>query len=160
MLAGDPAEAVDKAEEFLKQQPLSTYYDEVALPALRLAQGDVERGVLDLAQSERIGVISEVIDDLSDKEDRMPAESTTDAEANAALESVGEAPADLPSVDKTALATLWKTSTPAVCVGARGPLDEGAAIMVAQLLQKHGIPARVKSTNSLGTASEDGVQVI
>ncbi len=131
------------------------------MPALRLAQGDVERGVLDLEQSERIkGVISEVIDDLSDKGDRMPAGSTTDAEANAALESVGEAPADLPNVDKTALATLWKTQTPAVCVGARGPLDEGAAIMLAQLLQKHGISARVESTNSIGTASEDGVQVI
>ena len=32
MLAGDPAEAVDKAEEFLKERPLSTYYDDVALP--------------------------------------------------------------------------------------------------------------------------------
>jgi hypothetical protein len=35
MLAGDPAEAVDKAEEFLKERPLSTYYDEVALPGLK-----------------------------------------------------------------------------------------------------------------------------
>jgi predicted PurR-regulated permease PerM len=36
MLAGDPAEAVDKAEEFLKERPLSSYYDDVALPGLRL----------------------------------------------------------------------------------------------------------------------------
>ena len=34
MLAEDPAEAVDKAEEFLKDKALSTYYDEVALPGL------------------------------------------------------------------------------------------------------------------------------
>jgi predicted PurR-regulated permease PerM len=31
MLAADPAEAVDHAEEFLKEKPLSVYYDEVAL---------------------------------------------------------------------------------------------------------------------------------
>ena len=30
MLAEDPAEAVDKAEEFLKERPLSIYYDDVA----------------------------------------------------------------------------------------------------------------------------------
>lgn len=44
MLAEDPAEAVDKAEEFLKERSLSSYYDEVALPGLKLAQNDVLRG--------------------------------------------------------------------------------------------------------------------
>ena len=44
MLAEDPAEAVDKAEEFLKERPLSTYYDEVALPGLKLAQKDIGAG--------------------------------------------------------------------------------------------------------------------
>jgi hypothetical protein len=54
MLAEDPAEAVHKAEEFLKERPLSTYYDEVALPGLKLAQKDVARGALHRARSERI----------------------------------------------------------------------------------------------------------
>ena len=54
MLAEDPAEAVDKAEEFLKERPLSIYYDEVALPGLKLAQNDIARGALDRAQSEKI----------------------------------------------------------------------------------------------------------
>jgi hypothetical protein len=31
MLAGDPTEAAEKAEEFLKERSLSSYYDEVAL---------------------------------------------------------------------------------------------------------------------------------
>jgi hypothetical protein len=30
MLAGDPTEAAEKAEEFLKERSLSSYYDEVA----------------------------------------------------------------------------------------------------------------------------------
>src|SRR4051812_45389171 len=47
MLAGDPTEASAKAEEFLKERSLSSYYDEVALRGLQLAQADAERGALD-----------------------------------------------------------------------------------------------------------------
>src|SRR6201987_4613385 len=69
MLAEDPAEAVDKAEEFLKDRPLSTYYDDVALPGLKLAQNDVTRGALDRVQAERIkAAVLEVVDDLSDQD--------------------------------------------------------------------------------------------
>ena len=46
MLAGDPTEAAEKAEEFLKERSLSSYYDEVALKGLQLAQADAERGAL------------------------------------------------------------------------------------------------------------------
>jgi len=46
-LAGDPAEAADVAEEFLKERSLSAYYDEVALQGLRLARADSLRGVVD-----------------------------------------------------------------------------------------------------------------
>jgi hypothetical protein len=54
MLAEDPAEAVDKAEEFLKERPLSTYYDDVALPGLKLAQNDIARATIDRARIEKI----------------------------------------------------------------------------------------------------------
>ena len=47
MLAGDPTEASEKAEEFLKERSLSSYYDEVALKGLQLAQADAQRGALD-----------------------------------------------------------------------------------------------------------------
>src|SRR5258706_15153256 len=40
MLAGDPTEAAEKAEEFLKERSLSSYYDDVALKGLQLAQVD------------------------------------------------------------------------------------------------------------------------
>ena len=38
MLADDPAEALDNAEQFLKERPLAAYYDEVALKGLKLAR--------------------------------------------------------------------------------------------------------------------------
>jgi hypothetical protein len=58
MLANDPHEAADQAEQFLKERSLSAFYDEVAIPGLALAQVDLSHGLLDadkLAQI-RIGV--------------------------------------------------------------------------------------------------------
>src|SRR5215213_3836300 len=43
MRAGEPAGAAERAEEFLKQRSLSSYYDEVALKGLQLAQADAAR---------------------------------------------------------------------------------------------------------------------
>ena len=53
MLAGDPTEAAEKAEEFLKERSLSYYDDEVALKGLQLAQADAERGSLDRSAKQR-----------------------------------------------------------------------------------------------------------
>jgi predicted PurR-regulated permease PerM len=106
MLAADPAEAVDQAEEFLKEKPLSAYYDEVALKGLKLAQNDIARGSLDPPRIEKIkAAVSELVDDLAEQEDRSPAGTPThDAEAAAAVETVENAHApDLPVVEKTAL---------------------------------------------------------
>lgn len=47
MLAGDPAEAVEQAEAFIKSEPLVDYYDDVVIEALRLAQADADRGTLE-----------------------------------------------------------------------------------------------------------------
>ena len=44
MLAGDPDEAHSQAEHLLRDRPLSSYYDEVALKGLRLASIDAAAG--------------------------------------------------------------------------------------------------------------------
>ena len=63
MLAGDESEVVDQAEQFLKTNSLVNYYDEVALPALLMAQVDLRRGVLDEQRQRRIKeTIEEVIE--------------------------------------------------------------------------------------------------
>ncbi len=74
MLAGDASEVVDQAEQFLKTNSLIDYYDEVALPALLMAQVDLRRGVLDEPRQRRIKeTIDEVIEDLSDHVDQPAA---------------------------------------------------------------------------------------
>jgi len=155
MLAEDPAEAVDKAEEFLKERPLSSYYDDVALPGLRLAQNDVARGALDRDQTGAIKAsVAEVVDDLIDQDDRTPvSETTRDAEAAAALENSNDPASDLPVVEKDELAPEWQSETPVLCAPGRGPLDEAVAIILTQLLNKHGLGARVEGVEAIASTN-------
>jgi predicted PurR-regulated permease PerM len=153
MLAEDPAEAVEKAEEFLKERPLLTYYDEVALPGLKLAQNDLTRGTLDRAQTEKIkATILEVVDSLAEQNDGKPLGDTThDPEAAAAVEAADKAVPELVVVKRESLGPEWRTDAPVLCVAGRSPLDEAAAAMVAQLLGKHGLGARVEGADAVAT---------
>lgn len=158
MLAGDPTEASEKAEEFLKERSLSSYYDEVALKGLQLAQADAERGALDPERLVKIrDSVSEFANNISEREDRLPPKikATTDAEATSAVETVAEdAPSEnLPILRKEDLPSLWQGEHPVLCLAGRGPIDEAAAIMLGQLTTAHGLPSRVAGADALSTAN-------
>src|SRR5712675_595160 len=158
MLAGDPTEASEKAEEFLKERSLTSYYDEVALKGLQLAQADAERGALDPERLAKIrDAVSEFAANLSEQDDRLPPKvrSTTDAEATSAVESVAENAANehLSVLDKEALPPEWQGEHPVLCVAGRSLIDEAAAIMLAQLSTAHGLAARVEGAEALSTTN-------
>jgi predicted PurR-regulated permease PerM len=158
MLAGDPTEASDKAEEFLKERSLTSYYDEVALKGLQLAQADAERGALNQERLTKIrDAVTEFTNNISDPDDRpLPkVNSTTDAEATSAVETVGEdAPYEkLPILSKRDLPPEWQGEYPVLCVAGRSLIDEAAAIMLAQLSTSHGLAARVEAAEALSTAN-------
>ena len=157
MLAGDPAEALDKAEEFLKERPLSAYYDEVALKGLKLAQTDIDRKVLDVASLEKINsAVTELVEEFEDHEDQQPkapVDVTQDAEAAAAVDAAHGIAPDLPTLAENDLAPGWRGEAPVLCIAGRTGLDEAAATMLAQLLLKHGLRARVEGATSLATAN-------
>ncbi|MGI8526820.1 MAG: AI-2E family transporter [Pseudolabrys sp.] len=156
MLADDPAEALDKAEEFLKERPLSAYYDEVALKGLKLAQVDLDRQALDAPHLQAIRDSTiELVKEFDDHEDKPPkSEPTQDAEAGAAAQAVSDAISyDLPVLAQDDLAADWRAETPVLCVGGRTGLDEAAAAMLAQILSKHGLGARVEGAEALSTAN-------
>jgi predicted PurR-regulated permease PerM len=158
MLAGDPTEAAEKAEEFLKERSLASYYDEVALKGLQLAQADAERNALDQERLTKIrDAVSEFASDLSDQDERPQAKgnSTTDAEASSAVESVEENAANehLPFVRRETLPPDWQGEHPVLCVAGRSLIDEAAAIMLAQLSTEHGLAARVEGAASLSTTN-------
>ena len=158
MLAGDPTEASEKAEEFLKERSLSSYYDEVALKGLQLAQVDAERGTLDPERLTKIrDAVSEFANNISELDDRpMPkVNPTTDVEATSAVETVAEdAPYEnLPILSKGDLPPEWQGEHPILCVAGRSLLDEAAAIMLGQLSTAHGLKARVEAADALSTAN-------
>ena len=141
LLADDPDEAAHQAELFLKENPLSAYYDEVAIKGLALAQLDVNRGVLDHERRVRIKeAVEGVIDDLADHADATPAAAAGEAEAQPRAE-----PADAPAGGRPEKAVL--------CIAGRGSLDEAAAAMLAQLLARQGMGARVVSSAEVSAAN-------
>ena len=158
MLAGDPTEAAEKAEEFLKERSLASYYDEVALKGLQLAQTDAQRGALDQERLAKIrDTVSEFAADLSEQDDPLPAkvDSTADAEASSAVESVAEDATheQLAVLSRESLPAEWQGEHPVLCVAGRGLIDEAAAIMLAQLSTAHGLAARVEGSEALSTAN-------
>jgi predicted PurR-regulated permease PerM len=144
ILAGDPDEAQDQAELLLKDRSLSTYYEEVALEGLRLAANDAQRGVLRGEQLDRVkNATKELVSELAVHDVREPALEESDVVADPPPNSAErEEPA--PQLRDTQI----------LCLAGKGPLDEAASIMLAQLLGKHGLTARVLPYEA---ASREGI---
>jgi hypothetical protein len=156
MLAEDPAEALDKAEEFLKQEPLAAYYDEVALKGLKLAQIDLDREALDTLHQQRVrDSVIELVKEFDDHDDKITGDPPAqDAETAASVDSIRDAESlDIPVLQRDELAPDWQDEAPVLCVAGRTGLDEAAAAMLAQLLSKHGLAARVEGPDALSTAN-------
>ena len=110
LLANDPEEAIEQAEEFLREQAVAEFFDEVAIPALVRAQADSDEGVL---SAERRLMIREgirtMLEDLSD-----------------------DAPADAGAA--TGPATTGGSSG-IICVAGRNELDEAAGSLLVHILR-------------------------
>ena len=53
LLARDPEEATEQAEEFAREKSIEAFFDTVAVPALAMAQADTDRGALAAAPARR-----------------------------------------------------------------------------------------------------------
>ena len=112
LLANDPEEATEQAEEFVGQRPIAEFFDEVVIPALRRAQVDSDDGAL---TPERRMIIKEGV--------------------RAILESLSEDVADQGAAPAHA-ARLGIGGTPEIiCVAGRNELDEAAALLLVHLLR-------------------------
>ena len=156
MLARDPVEAAEQARAFLREKPLAAFYDDVFLEGLRLAQTDAERGLLDEERTQGIrDAVAEIVDDLSGHEDKDEVILQDEAP------KLGESP--LAQLDKIAsrpklglLRERWRTEKPVLCIPGLGLLDEAAAMMIAQLLERQGIGARVEQADALSMSRISG----
>lgn len=136
LLAGDPDEATDHAEEMLEEKYLVEFYDKVAIPALLLGERDRVRGVM--GDQQRRQVAASALALVANLEDDAKEEAAEDESPHVAGEAgdpddaAGEdVVADLP--DGTGLSVL--------CAGGRGELDDAGAAMLAQVLEVQGATA-------------------
>jgi hypothetical protein len=138
ILASDPDVVAFQAEELLKTMPLLDYED-VALPALALAQIDIARGVLDPhRQAQVCDAVERVLADLSDHVDVEPVKDENP--------EVAQTPTDASPLPPQALAGS------ALCLAGRTPLDQAACAILVQLLERKGISTRVAGPDALSTS--------
>jgi predicted PurR-regulated permease PerM len=127
LLARDPEEATEQAEQFIKDSSVEGFFDEVVVPALAMAQADSDRGVL---YGDRRAVIAEGLAALLDNiaEDGW---SDRDWEGAGARED------------------------PIVCIAGRNELDLAAAWLLRYLLRRHGRDVVVYSPDAASTFNLD-----
>ena len=146
MLARDPVEAADQARVFLREKPLTAYYDEILLKGLRLAQADAQRGSLDEDQMRRVrDAVADIIDDLATHTDVDDA-STGSAEGESPLAQLERAEE---KVEEKALPERWRTGKSVLCIPGPSLLDEALAAIVTHLLEHRGIGARAEQADAL-----------
>ena len=127
LLAGDPHDAEEVADDMLEERPLSEVLGRIVLPALALAEQDRQRGALAPGRAREIaGWVQEIVDDLAET-------AATTAEPKAAVPAA---------------------SLRVLSVGARGAADVAAASMVAHLLRRDGIATEVSDASTLMRAPD------
>jgi predicted PurR-regulated permease PerM len=140
LLARDPDEATELAEEYLEDGSLDKLYDSIILPALGYAEQDRLRGSLDRATVQEIAEDTVgVIDELAEEQDLL-----SDGHAGETAGGV------------TAPAAI-------LCIGARNGLDEAAAAMLTHLLARRGartVPRAAISGRNLARLETEGIALI
>ncbi|WP_292544110.1 AI-2E family transporter, partial [Mesorhizobium sp.] len=147
LLAGDPDEATDHAEEFLEDKYLFEFYDKVAIPALLLGEHDRMRGVLDDEQRRLLAGSAETLvanlDDSAQQEAEDEPEAAASGDDKAGERKASERkPGEDKEVDEAEEVNLPDgTGIAVLCAGGRGELDDAAAAMLAQVLEVQGAEA-------------------
>jgi len=147
LLASDPDEALDIAEDYLKHNTPVSLYDTVLVPALQLAEQDRHRGHLhDLKQTFINRTVRDLIEDIGTRS----LLSTGDTERSSS--ELGDS-------------STQQIPVAALCLPARDEADEIVGLMLAQLLAERGINMQVLSPRRLASemideAVEQSVNVV
>jgi predicted PurR-regulated permease PerM len=144
LLAGDPDEATDRAEKFLEENSLVSFYETVAIPALALGEVDRARGVMTGDRHRRVAESAiELVDNL---EDLVEDEAADDEEG----EDKDKASEEIAAEGETAQVELPDgTGKTVLCAGGRGDLDNAAALMLAQVITVQGGAASMIEHHSM-----------
>lgn len=154
LLAGDPEEATDHAEEMLEEKYLFQFYDQVAIPALLLGEQDRMRGVMDDDQRRQVAESAETLvanldesarEEAEEEEDEQPEDKQGEEKAAAkpanGKPGSGKSVADSEAEDADDVDLPDGSGVNVLCAGGRGELDDAAASMLAQVLEVQGATA-------------------
>jgi hypothetical protein len=123
MLARDPIEAIEQAKSFMATHSLSEYCDEIARPAISLAQKDSARGVL---EPSKVSVLRETIESLFAD---LVRETWMSEREDHAMASAGDG--KLPFLGKDQMVSSWRSEEPVLLFGVHSELDDAAASILA-----------------------------
>jgi len=133
MLTGDPIEAIEQARGFLKEGPIGVYHEEILLGALRLAEADAALGRLDDVRLENIHeTVSEILEDVASHEINEEGGAGDCQVAKGMVVNID----------------ARKLGKPVFCVPGLGRLDDCAALIVADALEREGYNARVSGADT------------
>ena len=128
LLAGDPNEATDNAEDFLETEDLVDYYEKVGFPALKLGELDRQRGVMAQAQIALFASTTQTLignlAEIAIEEEARRGDLETDESARAE------------TAENSERSEIKRKSV--LCIGGRGAMDDAAASMIAQVLAIQG----------------------
>jgi hypothetical protein len=150
LLAGDPVEAIDQAQKFLKENSLAEYYDDILLEGIRLAGADARKGLLEEDRAVRIKeTVAEVIEDLSTHEDTRSEAQAPEAGVSG-LAQLSKAETE-PSPGTDVFPAEWGEGR-VLCLPGMGQLDEAVSLIVAQVLHKRGFGVRAEQADALSVS--------
>jgi predicted PurR-regulated permease PerM len=172
ILSSDADDAQEYAEDLLKDRPLSTLYDEVAIKVLHLAASDAERGLLSEALLARIQrSMSRLVDELNVFTDVVAASAKPRIDVTSGVpwpeREVVAGPAHSARIDpdRDELSGAWTGPAPVLCIAGGGTFDRAVADMLVQLLTKNGLGARAVplaavSREAIGSLDVSGVAMV
>jgi len=138
LISANTEEAIDLAETEVAATSAIAFYDNVAIPALRLAEVDRARNKTDVASRRTIAEgMAAIVKEI---------ENTAETDDNKTVEFVGQ-------------------PLTVLCIGGRTELDAASAAMVAQVLKRPGInvqtmPPVVVRQESIGQIDLAGVDIV
>jgi predicted PurR-regulated permease PerM len=147
MLAGDPMEAAEQAHEHLKNASLEDYYDTILLKGLRLAEVDNRLGHLNEERLDRIvATVSELVSDLEthnhvEAADAPASDTGSNFDALVAIERANDKP--------VLVSEKWRSPRSVLCIPGATKLDEAAALVLAQIMRRHGFGAVAEKSDAL-----------
>jgi predicted PurR-regulated permease PerM len=142
LLAEDIEEAEELLGEYLKEKPVVKVYDEIVLPALSLAEGEWHRDRLDQTKQ---AAVRQAVRDLIDEVGEKPRKVLNSDVENKVM----------PVPAKEGANAYLRC---VLCIPARDPADEIAAMMLTQVLEREGYCAQYVSVEKLASEYMDLIE--